>query len=53
MRFLKPALTTVRQPNSDIGARAAEIVLNNIKDPSCWEPQTVVLKPELIVRDSA
>ncbi len=53
MRFLKPALTTVRQPNSDIGARAAEIVLNNIKDPSCWEPQTVVLKPELIVRESA
>jgi LacI family transcriptional regulator len=52
-RFLRPSLTTVRQPNSEIGNKAAEIVLNNIKDPSCWTPQTVVLKPELIIRESA
>jgi LacI family transcriptional regulator len=53
MRFLRPALTTVRQPNSEIGNKAAEIVLNNIEDRSCWKPQTVVLKPELIIRESA
>jgi LacI family transcriptional regulator len=52
-RFLKPSLTTVRQPNSEIGNKAAEIVLNNINDRSCWKPQTIVLKPELIIRESA
>jgi LacI family transcriptional regulator len=52
-RFLKPSLTTVRQPNSEIGNKAAEIVLSNINDRSCWKPQTIVLKPELIIRESA
>ena len=52
-RFLRPSLTTVRQPNSEIGARAAEIVLSNINDRSFWKPRTIVLKPELIIRESA
>ena len=52
-RFLKPSLTTVSQPKAEIGNIAAEIVLNNIREGACWKPKTVVLKPELIVRDSA
>jgi LacI family transcriptional regulator len=52
-RFLKPSLTTVRQPNSDIGNKASEIILKNIRDGSSWKPRTVVLKPELIIGDSA
>jgi LacI family transcriptional regulator len=52
-RFLQPALTTVRQPNSEIGNKAAEIILANIRAGSHWKPRTVRLKPELIVRDSA
>jgi LacI family transcriptional regulator len=52
-RFLQPALTTVRQPNSEIGNKAAEIILANIRAGSRWKPRTVRLKPELIVRDSA
>jgi len=53
LRFLKPSLTTVRQPNSDIGNAAAELILSNIKEGTRWKPKTVILKPELIVRDSA
>lgn len=52
-RFLQPSLTTVRQPNSEIGIKAAEIILANIRAGSRWKPRTVRLKPELIVRDSA
>ncbi len=51
-RFLKPALTTVRQPNAEIGNRAAELLLGNIKDRSSWKPRTVVLKPQLMIGES-
>lgn len=51
--FLKPSLTTVKQPNTKIGKIAAKILLNNIKDKPNWKPQIVRLKPKLIIRDSA
>jgi LacI family transcriptional regulator len=51
-RFMQPSLTTVRQPSREIGNNAAQIILDNIKAYSEWEPMTVKLKPELIVRDS-
>jgi LacI family transcriptional regulator len=51
--FLRPALTTIRQPNSEIGSIAAQIILSNIKDGANRKPRTVVLKPELIIRESA
>jgi LacI family transcriptional regulator len=53
LRFLKPALTTVRQPNADIGNAAAALILNNIKEGIRREPKTIILEPELIIRDSA
>ena len=52
-RFLRPALTTIRQPNSEIGSIAAQIILSNIKDGANRKPRTVVLRPELIIRESA
>jgi LacI family transcriptional regulator len=51
-RFLRPSLTTVRQPNAAIGNKAAEMILRNIRDRAGWKPRTVVLKPELIVGES-
>jgi LacI family transcriptional regulator len=45
-------LTTLRQPASDIGARAATLLLEEIEhDPEHQHENTVVL-PELIVRAS-
>jgi LacI family transcriptional regulator len=52
-RFLQPSLTTVRQPNSEIGRKAAELILGNIREGARWKPQTVTLQPELIVRESS
>ncbi len=52
-RFLRPRLTTVRQPNAEIGNTAAQILLENMREPSSWKSRTVVLKPELLVGESA
>jgi DNA-binding LacI/PurR family transcriptional regulator len=51
-RFMKPSLTTVRQPSLEIGNKAAEIILENIRTPSNWKTATVKLQPELVIRDS-
>jgi len=50
--FLQPLLTTVKQPNIKIGKIAAKILLDNIKEKSSWKPQTIRIKPELIIRES-
>ena len=50
--FLQPLLTTVKQPNIEIGEKAAEIILGNIKEGLGWKPQTIKIKPELIIRQS-
>jgi LacI family transcriptional regulator len=48
---LRPPLTTVRIPHYEIGQRATELLLERLQDPS-FEPVTVLLEPELIVRGS-
>lgn len=45
-------LTSVRQPLRDLGRTAAELVLRRIADGGEGEPQHVVFRPELVVRDS-
>jgi LacI family transcriptional regulator len=52
-RILRPSLTTVRQPNSEIGSTAAQLILSAIKEGAAWSPKTVILKPQLIIRESA
>ncbi len=44
-------LTTIRQPLYEVGAKAAEILLQQIKDPESPRQQ-VTIKPELIVRET-
>ena len=46
-----PPLTTVRVPEYDVGARAAELLLALIEDPG-RRPETVLISGELIVRGS-
>ena len=48
---LRPPLTTIRIPHYELGARAAALLLNRLRDPEL-EPVTVQLDPELVVRGS-
>jgi LacI family transcriptional regulator len=48
---LRPPLTTVRIPHYEIGLRAAELILERLRDPTA-RPITVLLPPELVVRGS-
>lgn len=45
-RFMKPPLTTVRQPIYQIGKVAAELLLERVKDSSNFEPRKIVVDGE-------
>jgi LacI family transcriptional regulator len=47
-----PPLTTVGQPVYELGREAMRLVLAQIQTPGRRRPQRVVLKPELILRNS-
>lgn len=49
--YVKPALTTIRQPRTAIGKQAITILLSALTDPQS-KPQEVLILPELIVRGS-
>ena len=49
--YVTPALTTVRVPTHDIGARAVEAVLTAVADPSAVS-DTLTLPTRLVVRES-
>jgi LacI family transcriptional regulator len=46
-----PPLTTVRLPHYEIGVRAADLLLERLRDPDA-DPAQVMLEPELVVRAS-
>jgi len=50
--YLYPPLTTVRQPSHQIGETAARILLNKLESKDKPIPQKIVLKPELVIRES-
>lgn len=47
-----PALTSVRQPLQEMGARAAELAIEALRDPDGAKPQHVELPMTLTFRDS-
>ncbi len=47
-----PPLTVIAQPVTDIGATAANLLLEHLKQPSDWHPKEVLLPPQLILRRS-
>ncbi|HPN36691.1 MAG TPA: LacI family DNA-binding transcriptional regulator [bacterium] len=52
-KFFNPALTTVRQNIQLIGRTAAEILIEKINNDVLIADKTVILRPELIVRETA
>jgi DNA-binding LacI/PurR family transcriptional regulator len=50
-RFLWPPLTTIRQPIREAGHKCVEMLVNVIEGRSV-EPQSELLAPELIVRET-
>lgn len=46
-----PPLTTIRIPHYEIGLRAAELLLESLREPGV-EPREARLQPELVVRGS-
>lgn len=51
--LIEPSLSTVAQPAFQIGQIAAKYLLEQVHHPEDFIPQTVVLKTELIVRNSS
>lgn len=49
---MDPPLTVVRQPGYELGARAAELLLQRIRDPE-RSTTTVMLQAELVIRKSS
>jgi LacI family transcriptional regulator, galactose operon repressor len=47
----RPALTTIRIPEYEIGRRAAQLLLGTIEQPN-RRPETILIGPELVVRGS-
>jgi len=50
--YYEPALTTVKQPLGEMGAKAAEVLLARIESPEQEWPAEIVMEPRLIVRES-
>ncbi|CCH52214.1 LacI family transcriptional regulator [Fibrisoma limi BUZ 3] len=50
--LVEPGLTTVSQPINEIGQESARLLLRQLTSEEKFEPQTVVLPTELIVRGS-
>jgi len=51
--YLRPALTTVRQPIENIGKKAVELVLDMIEGKSIPNPlPQLLMEPKLVIRDS-
>jgi len=50
--YSTPSLTTVRQPLSEMGRRGAQVLLERIANREKQFPAEIVMKPELVVRES-
>ena len=51
--FLFPSLTTIRQPSFEIGETAAKILIDKLENNEEKELKQIVLKPKLMVRETA
>jgi LacI family transcriptional regulator len=51
--YLYPPLTTVRQPTHQIGETAARILLDKIESEEKPATKKIILKPELVIRETS
>jgi LacI family transcriptional regulator len=51
-RFISPALSCVRQPTHELGARAVQIMLETISEPDVTREHHVILPAQLILRET-
>ena len=51
--LLSPPLTSIRLPAYEVGRRAAEVLLDEIKRPGNAPAQNVLFQPKLVVRESS
>ncbi len=52
LSFFHVPLTTISQPNYEIGSTAADLLVERIEKGDQFLPRKVIFKPELIVRES-
>jgi DNA-binding LacI/PurR family transcriptional regulator len=50
--YCTPALTTVRQPLTEMGRRGAQVLLERIANRESRFPAEIVIEPELVARES-
>jgi LacI family transcriptional regulator len=51
--MLSTPLTTIRQPKYELGRAAAELLLDEVNNPTSHQHKHIVYQPELIVRESS
>jgi LacI family transcriptional regulator len=49
----EPSISTIDQPGYEMGKKAAELLLKDIKSPYVIKPETHILQTNIIVRDSS
>jgi len=49
----EPSISTVDQPGYEMGTKAAELLLKDIKSPYVMKPETHILQTNIIVRESS
>lgn len=51
-KLIDPSLTTIRQPAYEMGEKASEILIDNLKNNSGESAKTITFKQQLIIRNS-
>ena len=52
-KYLSIPLTTVDNPGYEMGLKAAEIMIKKIKSKNSLKTDKIILKPKLVIRESA
>ena len=51
--LFEPSLTTINQPGYEMGYKAAELLINQIRNPEQTQFETYVLQTDLVIRESS